>query len=221
MLPHYHNKQTILKDYDFDGLKFPAHKVAKEDDILDKFPQLGRIKSFKMYKGDWKTQVIKYIIFLYDKGSDLYDEIPDFRKRKEIAADLAGFSKQKGRPHGWSGPIGYAISANFDHEQGVGIFKMILAYLQLQNSYEWQELCILEQEYEEFTELRLSRIKDESDKDVLMAAEKKNKLRQASHEIIDKIREYHGIVFEDNEDVSGHVKHIKLTSPERFANKFK
>jgi hypothetical protein len=194
---------------------FPVHELGDNNSVLDSFPVLKAQKAFKQYKGDKKDKVIKYILYLYDMNSDLINEFPNLKERKEAAALEAGFKCTEVK--GWESPIDLAIRGKFDTDQSSGIYKMIFSFLMLQKSYQWTEICTLEQEYEEFTRLRWKEMEDEKDKDLLMAAERKNKLREACHDIIESIKQYRADLFGDNEDVAAHTQQLRATSPEVIA----
>ena len=210
-----------MKDERFSKLKFPIHTLPEGKSVLEALPILKTYKAFDMYKGKYKDQVIKYVIYLYDKNSDLIEEYPDIRDRKEEAARLAGFEMktkyQDSRPVTfWPEPISFAMNGRFDHDQGVGIFKMIIAYLMMQNNAAWTELSVLEQEYQEYIELRFKGITGEKDKEVIEAATKKDKLREACQLMVDKIKSYQDQLFGDNEDVSDQTTQLRLTKPEQL-----
>ena len=74
----------------FARLTYPIHGLGAS--ILTTFPILKKISGFNEIKDE---RVIAYVIYLYDKGSDLPVEFKDLSIRKESAATEAGFDRNE------------------------------------------------------------------------------------------------------------------------------
>ena len=168
--------------------------VKDGSDIINSIRGLTRIDEFVKYKGSLnggldRNKAITYIILLYSKDSILNERIPiPFAERQMKAYDLAGFERHK-RTGELDEDIEYRLLMLNDDE----LFEMVFAYMRFQNSNEWREIVTLEHELEEFHKLRMRPISETatvkvpgktratqqilvSDKDMMMATEKKDKL---------------------------------------------
>lgn len=82
---------------DFIKLAFPIHLMEEGELVLEKFPRLKNVfKNIIIMDGDKVVdidinKVIKYIIFVYDKGSPLLTKFESLVTRKVTGAALAGF----------------------------------------------------------------------------------------------------------------------------------
>lgn len=88
-------KKLLLNDRDFDALTYNVMRHKNDVNILNHFPTLQGIKSFRDYKGD-RNKVIKYIVLCYDKGSPILTRyMQDSVNRKVLSAQYAGFDTDK------------------------------------------------------------------------------------------------------------------------------
>lgn len=85
---------------EFAKLTFPIFTLGKNDLVLEKFPRLKTVFNNVVIKSEEKilsidiNKVIRYIIFVYDKGSPLIKKIDNLVTRKITGAILAGFEYQ-------------------------------------------------------------------------------------------------------------------------------
>ncbi len=114
---------------DFKGMLIPFHEIT--GDVLESCPQLKRFDEFKANVPD-KDKIIKYIGFVYDKGSPL-PSFDDIVNRKIEAAILAGyeFNKDGSPPKGLDKVFRCEITE---------INRMIVRYCILQKSRKYLAL---------------------------------------------------------------------------------
>lgn len=190
-------------------LLYDISELSTKDKVVDKFPELLNYKEFSAIAK--KDKVIKYIIHLYDHASELIKTYPILKERKKAALIEAGFD-------GKIPPLMEdLIEGNFHSESVKPVFDAIICYLRLQKSDVWFEICVLEQELEEYRVLRLQRVEDDKDKDTIMAAEKKSKLRQECSSILKDLEGYRLEFFGIHEDVKNEIQTLKITSPEQYS----
>ncbi len=188
----------------YSALKYKVHlsphPVEKTFPELFKDPAINKIKL--------ADQVIRYIIFLYSKDTGLVHEHPsDLQARKDQAAIDAGFERVGGR---WPRDIQEVMDM-----QNQDAHNFIMAFLRKQKHNVWTEICVTEQELFEFQSLRFATIGGketnangkkksktaEEDKDILVAAEKKEKLLKACNDRIKHLEILYEQFYGDNKDV--------------------
>lgn len=151
----------------FSSLKYKVHQATEP---LDKsFPDLFRLPEFKKIKlrKEWE-RIVKYIVFLYDPGSDLQTEFQELKDRKEAAAIEAGYVRE---PSGkWSKELILIMQIKDDETHAA-----ILAFLKKFKSDDWTNIVVTTQERDEFQELRFKAINDDTS-DLYGDAKKKDGL---------------------------------------------
>lgn len=180
----------------FSSLKYKVHLATEP---LDKaFPDLFRLPEFKKIKlrKEWE-RIVKYIVFLYDKNSDLNEEFEsDLAARKDAAAIEAGYEREASGK--WDKEL-VAIMEMRDKE----VHAVIMAFLtRVQRKAEWTDFVVTEQELEEFQNLRFAPIDTTADdKDVFDAAKKKDALMKACNDRLTYLDNLKKVIFGDNKDV--------------------
>lgn len=202
----------------YSGLKYKVHLTPFE--VSKNFPELFRDPVIK--KNKLSDKVMRYIIYLYDKGTGLIHEFQsDLKARKEAAATDAGFKKEAD----WPEEI-LSVMELRDQKS----FEVIMAFLRLQKHNVWTEICVTEQELHEFQTLRMTTIgnkdkgkkKDktaEEDKDILIAAEKKEKLMKACQERIKSLESLYEQFYGDNKELIA-VEFEEMVTPEKAERLF-
>jgi hypothetical protein len=121
--------------------------------LASKFPELFRHKQFQKLRAQPNCDdIVRYIVALYDKNSELIHEFQnDLKARKEEAAKDAGFKKSNGK---WPVAVQDIMEIrNQDTNQA------ILQYLKIQRHNVWMEITITEQELYDYQELRFTPVK--------------------------------------------------------------
>lgn len=119
-------------------------KAFDTDDpgTLEQTTDIEEIKASPAWGGENMVKVIRYIVFLYDEGTDLTDEFPDdVRLRKEAAAKEAGFRRD---PNGnWPGYV-----SDIMEFKDLAAVDLIMQFLRAQGNAVWRELKMIEEELE-------------------------------------------------------------------------
>lgn len=191
----------------FDGLQYAVHRL-KPDETVDKaFPELFKRPEFKKLRAraDY-NRLVKYIIMLYDKGTDLVDEFRNnLQGRKDAAAIEAGYERVNGK---WPENV-----QKFMDIRDQDAMHAILAYLKGQRYHVWTEIVVTEQELDEFHRIRFSSIttgkKKKAESDTIKAANEKDKLKEACELRIKSLETLYNQFYEDHTD----LKHVEFTEP--------
>lgn len=159
----------------FSRLKFPVHKISEAEGFDKQLPELFRLPEFKKLKlipNWWK--LVRYIVYLYDKNTDLIQEIPnDLKARKEAAALESGFAREGGSGK-WPDVLEEVMGMKHQDAHAA-----ILAYMRLQDSPLLADIHATEQEFYDFQARRLRPIEDGDDlkeRDLLMEMCKKRRI---------------------------------------------
>lgn len=204
-----------MKIVRFQKLKFKVYDIAPEEDVLEKFPELAKYKVIAKSRAPQKNLLLRYIIFLYDPGSDLIREISDLKSRKIHAAELAGFEKETDY-----------LKAIFDCRDEGFLTLLDCFFKEIYHSRKYREWQTLSQELDEYTRLRWEQIDgkqgkkkgEESDEiDTYKAASEKTKLRQQCEEIHKSLDALEREIFGDHEEVKNIAQKTRFLSPENFA----
>lgn len=87
-----------MEKYDLSKVMFNVFSLPFEVKILERFPRLAFYPEFNEPVAIDRNKIIRYIIAVYDRnGLALYE--PNMPKRKNIAADIAGFVRDKEGNH--------------------------------------------------------------------------------------------------------------------------
>ncbi len=213
----------------FDSLKYPVHKADPNIPLDQQFPRLFSLPEMRRLKerGTWAT-IVKYIVFLYDKGTDLIAEYPsDLKARKEEAAALAGYVRDsKGQ---WNKEAQAIMDIKVPE-----VHAAILAYLKEQKYVVWTEIVVTEEELYEFQKLRFMSIdtgetrskrkkgeekeefvkKEVTDKEIYEAAAKKDALMKACNERIKQLEVLYGQFYGDSKKDLMDVEFEEMIKPE-------
>lgn len=190
----------------FKNLKFKIHNLKESESVLSKFPELKKYKVINRSKYPDLDKILRYIIYLYDPGSDLRLDIPDLSSRKRAAATLAGYTNET--------PELNKIM-EFKEPKIVDLIHCFLT--EIYHNRDYREWITLNQELDEYTRLRLKGLDEDTndsgeDLDLFKASDLKGKLRKQCddiHEKLDKI---------ENKLFGGDTELLSLAYKSRFIN---
>lgn len=190
-------------DSDYKNLCFDISK-AKSGTLPKSVPDMKVIDSWWACNRNDKDQLIRYIIYMYDKSSPLVRRYNNLDRRKQEAAQLAGYSQDD--------PSLKAYKDFQDQE----FSDMVVDFLIYQNNYTWTMLVSNEQTFYEFQKTLLqesSMIRN--DKDKINAIASKSKLMEESDKIVERINSYYKQVFVEDKLIET-AKRV-ASSPEEMA----
>jgi len=204
----------------FQGLFIKADEIKDTHDLREKCPKIMQIDLFKdfyadrTYTREQKNRIIKWVAFQYDPKSPFILEHNNLKNRKKACAEAAGFYDEGMVKD----PYKSFLSLDDDNAK-----LLILSYLKICHNSIWREICTTEQELEELNELRWEKIKKVittstqsktiviSDKDIMDAASKKEKLLDACQKRIDYLERLYDTFFSDNSDLEKAINEYPIT----------
>ena len=177
----------------FERLRFKVHKT--KEPLNKVFPDLFRQPELKKItlRKDW-DRIVRYIVFMYDPGSDLIQEFPsELKDRKEASAIEAGFTRQANGK--W--PAELIKIMEIRDEQ---VHAAIIAFLKIFRNDDWVDIVVTEQELEEFQALRFKAINDETS-DLYGDAKKKDGIMDSVEKRKAALKIFRSQFFGDNKDL--------------------
>jgi hypothetical protein len=207
------------KESDFRSLKYNIYSLSKLTNPLDHFPEMNRYKEYKENVLPLsKVLVLRYIIFLYSKGTPLSKEL-DLTKRKFTALELAGFEKENGN---YSQDILNMIERKVDE-----VNRMIVRFVRNQNDLRFAALMALNEAYYTMILQISSNEIFNKDEDALKDSDTKQKMSKGllgmikdmeslTHEVFNNDTELLQVADEVIQEENGIISY-----PELFAEKIK
>lgn len=190
-----------MEKVDFSRLKIPVHTVEKGQDIVHKFRELDQYEEFSRYPNANRNNVIRYVVYAYDPESPfIKNSTLDLIKRKEIAAEYAGFERNK--KTGLFSDSDYEIM-NLQVEE---VNNMILCYLKIINNYTWVQITTDEQLFWEYTKLLNQPLVNTDEKKLMESANIKGKLREERNTIKQDLDKYYKEFYGSDTELQEKVK---------------
>lgn len=193
------------------------YKVHLAEGPLDKaFPELFRHKEFAKLKTRRDCdQLVRFIMFLYDKNTQLIHEYQtDLKARKEEAAKDAGYRRQTGGT--WGKEIQDVMDIQ-DHDATAAIMK----FLKIQRHNVWTEIVVTEQELFDYQVMRFTPVGKkgkkstaDDEKKIIESTVKKEALRKACNERIAALEVLYEQFFGDNKDLIA-AEFDEMITPEK------
>ena len=186
-------------------LQVPVHTVDKD---LDEAFAIFQRKEFQGIPKTWRDRTLKYIVYLYDKNSDLIHEYPDLTERKRAAATEAGWDFLNAEKNKFNIKVERIMELRDERTRAA-----VLKYLELQNSKEMDMIHYNEQLFAEYRDLLLRPVLDEPTskedalgttdvKNIYATADYKKKLREECKQIASDLEKLYAKVYGDNEDLN-------------------
>lgn len=183
----------------FDSLQFHVHRLKPDESVEKAFPVLFKKPEFKalMKRADY-NRLTAYIVYLYDKNTDLTEEFKsNLQARKDAAAQHAGYERTKDGK--WPAHIKKVMDIT-DKEATAAI----MAFLKHQKYHIWTEIVVTEQELDEFQRIRftgLGKKKGDRESDIIDAANRKDKLKLSCETRIKSLESLYNQFYEDHQEV--------------------
>lgn len=183
MKPPQHT-ELLLSEKDFDGLMVPVHTTKKNIINLEPFKtspefheDLGDLESNR-------NNVFKYIVFLYDKNSPLWNHVDDIKERKIEASLWAGFV-----PEDETKSFDVEVESMLRNLNPI-VNHMIIRYCRIHHNRDYDLLVAgTESFYDMMLRLQTGTGPSQSEDAVFKNLEKKNKLFEHAEEQSKKLDE--------------------------------
>ena len=168
--------KVLLNNKDFDTLTYNVMKYKVDVNLLNMFPTLNAIDSFRQYQGD-RNRVIRYIVLCYDKGSPILNRyMRDDVKRKTLAAQYSGWPSDE---EGLFDTEVDSIMKCMNHETNA----MIIDFLKTFNDPNWALLMTGMESYYQKLKQIITADFGEGKRDVFQVEETKGKLFKQAQEM--------------------------------------
>lgn len=159
---------------------------------------------------------IRYIILMYDINSPLRNHYPDLFKRKEFAADLAGYDLMKDDV---TTLFDFKIKNEEDeYVPDEDMLKLIIKYLKYQNNWVWSMIVSNEQAFYEYNLRVMSPVDGARDKDILQAINIKTQIMTSQDEIYQRLQKYYRDLSGGDSQLEEVITKRKRLRPEDIAN---
>jgi hypothetical protein len=181
---------------------FDINNADPESDYIITFPQMAQIPSWHDCLKPEFNSLVRFILYLYDKGSAFREKFRDFEVRKQNAIIEAGAE-------------GLGLEEYSDE-----VIVMISDFLRYQNDKLWTLICINESIFQEYNEILMTKLdKVNNDKDLITAVTTKEKVREYMDKTRRDLETYLTEFYAD--DKQAEEKHQKMVrfSPESISKK--
>lgn len=129
-------------DKAFVGLTFDVTKT--KGSVLETYPQLADIRSWKNYKKADADKVMKFIVFMFDPETPLKNKITVAEERRHVAAVLSGWQQRD---------AGYEKITKLEDPDHL---EMVADYLAYVGNRDWTMLVVAEILFDRLTKTTLT-----------------------------------------------------------------
>jgi hypothetical protein len=159
---------------------------------------------------------LRYVILMYDINSPLRHHYPDLVKRKQFAADLAGYDLMKDDV---TTLFEFKIKNDLDeYVPNEEMLKVIMKYLKYQNNWVWSMIVSNEQAFYEYNMRVMMPVDGARDKDILQAINIKTQIMTSQDEIYQRLQKYYRDLSGGDTQLEEVITKRKRLRPEEIAN---
>jgi hypothetical protein len=197
----------MIDEKEFSKIEF--NPVVKKP-LTTVYPKLKEIV------GTVDDKQLRYVILMYDINSPLRNHYPDLLKRKEFAADMAGYDLMKDD-----------VTTLFDfkqkndedeYEPNEELLGVIMKYLKYQNNWVWSMIVSNEQAFYEYNMRVMMPVEGSRDKDILQAINIKTQIMTSQDEIYQRLQKYYRDLSGGDAQLEDAIVKRKRVRPEDIAN---
>jgi hypothetical protein len=219
-----------MTEIKFQRLKYKIFgKTDEEVEIMIKPLQERYAPIRQLKKNTNYLAIIKYLLYLYDPGTDLNQEFVRLEDRKNAAASYSGLSKI----------LGKVKDQVFDCEHSDALEVIYILLTEIFHNRDYREWQTLHKELDEYTKARWEKVggkkkkkkgkedaavdEDEdyetssNSKSRLEALNEKSQLRKQCEEINERLDQLDRKIFGDNHDVKEVAYKARFLSPESYS----
>lgn len=196
----------LFQQEDFKDLHYKVHHLEPNDhdELLD-MEEFRGVDLTSVHKQKL-VKAIKYLVYMYDKGSPLVPKYPDILERKDKAVSLAGLTKQ------YNKDIIEAVT-----ELQEPFFTILMSMLKKQNEPVFSMLVTQEELFHECMANMLKPVIEESSSDELNALKKKGDVSDLMEQTIDRIDRFRSRYYGSDDDLAEKGRKYYQTTPEQMA----
>ena len=152
---------------------------------------------------------------MYDINSPLRHHYPELGKRKEFAADLAGYDLMKDDV---TQLFDFKLKDGDEEEPYEELLELTIKYLKYQNNMVWFMIVSNEQAFFEYNRRVMMPVDGARDKDILQAVEIKTKIMSSMDDIYLRLQKYFRDLSGGDEKLEEILTKRKRLRPEEIAN---
>lgn len=177
--------------------------------LIAVFPKLKEIV------GSVDDKQLRYVLLMYDQNSPLRNHYPDLLKRKEFAADLAGYDLMKDDV---TTLFDFKIKNEADeYVPNEDMLDVIIRFLKYQNNWVWSMIVSNEQAFYEYNMRVMMPVDGLRDKDILQAINIKTQIMTSQDEIYQRLQKYYKDLTGGDNQLEETITKRKRLRPEEIA----
>jgi hypothetical protein len=189
-------------------LKMEFNPTVKKN-LIAVFPKLKEIV------GSVDDKQLRYVLLMYDQNSPLRNHYPDLLKRKEFAADLAGYDLMKDDV---TTLFDFKIKNEADeYVPNEDMLDVIIRFLKYQNNWVWSMIVSNEQAFYEYNMRVMMPVDGLRDKDILQAINIKTQIMTSQDEIYQRLQKYYKDLTGGDNQLEETITKRKRLRPEEIA----
>jgi hypothetical protein len=166
--------------------------------------------------GSVDDKQLRYVVLMYDVNSPLRNHYPDLAKRKEFAADMAGYDLMKDDV---TTLFDFKIKNEEDeYVPDEDLIGLITKYLKYQNNWVWSMIVSNEQAFYEYNMRVMMPVEGSKDKDILQAINIKTQIMTSQDEIYQRLQKYYRDLSGGDSQLEEAITKRKRLRPEEIAN---
>lgn len=196
----------MISEKDFSKMEF--NPVVK-DSLTTAYPKLKEIV------GDADDRMIRYTLMMYDVNSPLRLHYPDLGKRKEFAANIAGYDLAKDDV---SALFDFRVKVDDEYRPNTPLLDIIMKYLKYQNNWVWSMIVSNEQAFYEYNQRVMMPVDGDRDKDILQAINIKTQIMTSQDEIYQRLQKYYRDLSGGDNKLEESIMTRKRLRPEQIAD---
>lgn len=201
------DKTTMIDEKEFSKIEF---NPTVRKNLTVAYPKLKEIV------GTVDDKQLRYVILMYDINSPLRNHYPDLFKRKEFAADIAGYDLMKDDV---TTLFDFKIKNDEDeYVPNEDMLQLIMKYLKYQNNWVWSMIISNEQAFYEYNMRVMMPVDGARDKDILQAINIKTQIMTSQDEIYQRLQKYYRDLSGGDSQLEEVITKRKRLRPEDIAN---
>lgn len=173
-----------------------------------KKPLTQAYPKLKQLVGEVDDKMMRYVILMYDQNSPLRHHYPELHKRKEFAADLAGYD----------GDVVQLFEFKLEDGPYEELIELVMKYLKYQNNWVWSMIVSNENAFYEFNKRVMLPVDGTKDKDILQAINIKTQVMAAQDDIVTRLKKYLRELSGEDEELQDVIIKRKRLRPEEIAS---
>jgi len=163
------------------------------------------LKNFPSEEKEKKEGLLRYVVLMYDSWSPLIKNEPDLRKRKMIAAQIAGLEDGQFTDDLFANKLDYAVMAINEYLRAYGQNRL------------WAMIASETERFWEYNYRLMKPVDGERDREILSSLDVKTKLAEELDKMHDRLDSYYKRLYGEDDELAD-ASRAKKWTPEFIAN---